>query len=81
MAAAGAVENKLKQLDIRLPEVAPAGNYVLYRRSGNTLYMSGHLPKAPDGTLTTGKVGSDLEVEEAAKAARLVAINLITTMK
>lgn len=32
------------------------GNYVMYRRSGNTLYMSGHLPKAPDGTLTTGKV-------------------------
>ncbi|CAN0095670.1 unnamed protein product [Scytosiphon promiscuus] len=53
----------------------------MYRRSGDTLYMSGHLPKASDGTLTTGKVGLDLEVEQAAKAARLVAINLITTMK
>ncbi|CAM9879648.1 unnamed protein product [Ectocarpus sp. 13 AM-2016] len=79
--ATGAVEERLKQLDITLPEVAPAGNYVLHRRSGDTLYMSGHLPKAPDGTLTTGKVGSDLEVEQGAEAARLVAINLITTMK
>ena len=31
------------------------GNYVLFRRSAVTLYLSGHLPKAPDGTLTTGK--------------------------
>ncbi|CAN0419956.1 unnamed protein product, partial [Ectocarpus sp. 8 AP-2014] len=56
--ATGAVGERLKQLDITLPEVAPAGNgnYVLHRRSGDTLYMSGHLPKAPDGTLTTGKV-------------------------
>ncbi|CBN78637.1 putative Translation Initiation Inhibitor [Ectocarpus siliculosus] len=60
---------------------AARGNYVLHRRSGDTLYMSGHLPKAPDGTLTTGKVGSDLEIEQGAEAARLVAINLITTMK
>lgn len=33
-----------------------AGNYVLCRRSGNTLYFSGHLPKAADGKLMCGKV-------------------------
>eukprot|EP00904_Undaria_pinnatifida_P009921 jgi/Undpi1/6059/HiC_scaffold_20.g08544.m1 len=77
----GVVDDKLQQLGIILPDVAPAGNYVLYRRSADTLYMSGHLPKAPDGTLTTGKVGEDVDIEQAAAAARVVAINLITTMK
>lgn len=31
-------------------------SFVLSRRTGNLLYTAGHLPIAPDGTLTTGKV-------------------------
>lgn len=39
-----------------LPSLTHAGNYVMFRRSGDILYLSGHLPKAADGSLTTGKV-------------------------
>ncbi|CAN0104649.1 unnamed protein product [Sphacelaria rigidula] len=75
------VERRLTEAGITLPTVTPAGNYVLCRRSGDTLYLSGHLPKAADGTLTTGKVGQDVDLSQAAEAAKLVAVNLIATMK
>lgn len=51
---------------------ARAGNYVMYRRSGNILYLSGHLPKAPDGTLTTGKVSCKLVVRHATYTSECV---------
>ncbi|CAM9277581.1 unnamed protein product [Discosporangium mesarthrocarpum] len=76
------VENRLKELGVTLPPPAtPAGSYVQYTRAGNTVYLSGHLPKNADGELATGTVGKDVEVEVAAAAARTVAINLISTMK
>jgi hypothetical protein len=42
---------------------------------------AGHLPKDADGKMHSGKVGRDLTTEEAYKLARLVAINLIATVK
>ena len=42
---------------------------------------AGHLPKEADGKMHSGKVGRDLTTEEAYKLARLVAINLIATVK
>ena len=51
---------------------ARAGNYVMYRRSGNILYLSGHLPKAPDGTLTTGKVSCELVVRHVTYTSECV---------
>jgi hypothetical protein len=42
---------------------------------------AGHLPKEADGKLHAGKVGRDLNTDEAYKLARLVAINIIATIK
>ena len=56
-------------------------SYKLGRRSGNTLYLSGHLPKAMDGSFSMGKVGTDVTSQYAESAARLCAIHLIATMK
>ncbi|CAM9236079.1 unnamed protein product [Choristocarpus tenellus] len=76
------VEEQLASLGISLPSpAAPAGSYVQYTRARNTLFLSGHLPKDAEGVLVTGTVGKDRTVEEAAAAARLVAINLISTVK
>jgi enamine deaminase RidA (YjgF/YER057c/UK114 family) len=74
-------EARLQELGIELPPpFAPVGNFVPCRISGNTLYVSGQGPAGPDG-LVKGKVGRDLTVEEAAAAARLTGLNLLSVMR
>ena len=45
------------------------------------LYVSGHGPLLPDGSLIKGKVGSDLNVEEGKNAARQVGLAILATLK
>jgi enamine deaminase RidA (YjgF/YER057c/UK114 family) len=75
-------EERLKQLNIHLiTPTAPVANYVKAVRVGNLIYLSGHGPDKPEGGLVTGKVGSDLTLEQAQAAARLVGISLLSTLK
>jgi enamine deaminase RidA (YjgF/YER057c/UK114 family) len=75
-------EEKLKALNIQLPEVkAPVANYVHVVRSGNLLFLSGKGPTDANGNTIKGKVGRDLTVEEGKKATRLVAITQIAVLK
>jgi len=75
-------EARLKALGIQLiTPTAPIANYVKAVRVGNIVYLSGHGPDKPDGSLVTGKVGSDLTLEQAKDAARLTAISLLSTLK
>lgn len=57
------VENRIKELGFDLPKVAiPArGTYRVVQRSGNILYLSGHIPQKKDGSLITGKLRSFIE--------------------
>lgn len=74
-------EARLKELEIELPEpLAPAGNYVGATTVGNLVYLSGEGPRLPDGVIS-GKVGKDLSIEEAQEAARLVGLNILTTLR
>ncbi|MYB17084.1 MAG: RidA family protein [Chloroflexi bacterium] len=74
-------EARLIELGIELPEPAvPAGSYVTSVQSGNMLYLAGHLPAASEGSWS-GKVGSDLDADEAAVVARAVGINLLATIR
>jgi len=63
------------------PAPNPAANYVNAVRTGNLLFLAGKGPTKPDGKFVTGKVGSDLTVEQGYEAARLVAINQIAVLK
>ena len=75
-------ETRLKELGIQLIKpTAPIANYVKAVRVGNMVYLSGHGPDKPDGSLVTGKVGSDLTMEQAKDAARLTGISLLSTLK
>ncbi|WP_339861178.1 RidA family protein [Paremcibacter congregatus] len=73
-------EKNLEKLGITLPvPVAPVANYVTFVQTGNLLSISGQLPLDLDGKLPyQGKVGADVTPEDAAKAARLCAINIIS---
>ena len=72
---------KLESLEIELPSVAtPVGSYAPAVRSGDYVYTSGQLPLVDGELLGTGKVGADLDVEEAAKMARQCALNAIAAI-
>lgn len=76
------IEQKLKELNITVPSpAAPAANYVGFVRSGNQIFISGQLPIENGEVKYIGKVGSQISVEEAQKAARLCAINIIAQVK
>ena len=57
------LEEKLKALNIELPEVKVA-SYVQTVRTGNLLYLSGTRLSDANGKAITGKVGRDVTVEE-----------------
>lgn len=76
------IETKLKEMGIELPPaVSPVANYVPAVRTGNLVFLSGHGPLKEDGSLITGKLGSDLTIEQGYQAARRIAIGLLGSLK
>jgi enamine deaminase RidA (YjgF/YER057c/UK114 family) len=74
------VYEKLKELGITLPPVAtPAAAYVPFVRTGNLVFLSGHIAKK-DGKPWVGQFGRNLQTEEGKQAARAVAIDLLGTL-
>jgi enamine deaminase RidA (YjgF/YER057c/UK114 family) len=80
--ASSSPEAALARLEIKLPTPSKSiANYVGASRSGNMIYLSGHIPRRADGSLVIGKLGDDLSVKDGYDAARLSAIGLIATLK
>ncbi len=76
------VEKRLKELGIQLQTPAPpTANYLKAVRTGNLVYLSGHGPNQPGGVQMTGKLGSDLTLEQGQEAARLTGIALLSSLK
>ena len=79
---AGEIEARLKTAGIELPSApAPAANYVPYVVTGNQVFVSGQVPFVGSERHFIGKVGDQFGLEEAQKAARLVALNIIAQVK
>ncbi len=75
-------EQKLKELGIELPEIAPpVANYVNVVRSGNLLFLAGKGSQNSDGSRITGKVGVDLTIEEGYEAAKSIAYQHLAVIK
>ena len=63
------VYEKLRALSISLPQVTPpAAAYVPFVRSGNQLFLSGHIAKK-DGQPWRGQLGTSVTTEEGKAAA------------
>ncbi len=78
----GNAENRLRELEIELPPPPkPVAIYVSAVRVGNTLYASGHGPRRLDGTLVQGKLGKDLSLEQGYDAARIVGLNVLSSVR
>ena len=75
-------EAKLAALGHTLPKTsAPIANYVPAVRTGNLVFLAGHISRGPDGKTITGKLGRDLTVEQGAAAARHTALAMLATLK
>ena len=75
------IYDTLQQLDITLPPVAvPAAAYVPFVRTGNLVFLSGHIAKK-DGKAWTGQLGAGISTDEGKAAARAVAIDLLGTLQ
>jgi enamine deaminase RidA (YjgF/YER057c/UK114 family) len=75
-------DDKVAKLKLELPPAPkPAGVYNPVVQVGNLLYVSGHGPLLPDGSMLTGKVGADLSLEEGKRAARQTGLTILATLK
>lgn len=79
----GTTEKRISELGIKLPTANLKGKgLTMIQKHENLLFCSGNGPLKPDGTpMWTGKLGSDLTVEEGYQAARQCGINLLGKLK
>jgi len=83
------IENKLQSMGIILPDFGASTYYGAnygkmrpFRRVGNLLMLSGHVPDLPDGQpLHPGRVGAEVTVEQAYAAARQTGINCLAGIR
>ena len=74
------VYDKLRDMNIALPPAAtPAATYVPYVRTGNLLFLAGHIAKK-EGKPLAGQLGGQLTTDQGKEAARSIAIDLLGTM-
>lgn len=74
------IHDKLKQLGIALPPVAtPAAAYVPWVRTGDLVFLSGHLARK-DGKPWPGQLGRNVTTVQGQEAARATAIDLLGTL-
>ncbi len=75
------IADRLSALGITLPPLStPAAAYVPFTRTGNLVFLSGHIAKQ-DGKAWVGQLGTDTTTEVGKTAARAVAIDLLGTLQ
>ena len=75
------VQDRLQQLGINLPPVAiPAAAYVPFVRTGNLVFISGHIARQA-GKPWVGQLGLNVDTETGKAAARAIAIDLMGTLQ
>ena len=75
-------EQRLADLGLTLPATsAPVANYVSAVRSGQLIFLAGHIPRDAEGKVIAGKVGREIDEAAAADAARTTGLALIATLK
>ena len=80
MTASPSVYDRLKELGIDLPPLAiPAAAYLPFVRTGNLVFLSGHIAKR-DGKPWVGQLGLNMDTATGQQAARAVAIDLLGTL-
>lgn len=75
-------EARVHELHLVLPKPPkPVAKYKTALLVGHHLYVSGHGPLKPDGSMIVGKVGADLTPEQGKEAARQVGLAVLATVR
>jgi enamine deaminase RidA (YjgF/YER057c/UK114 family) len=75
-------EQRLTELGINLPAAPePFGTYVEAVQTGNLLFLSGILPTEDGGAKFVGRVGAEIDVKTARRAALLAALNVLAVTR
>lgn len=82
----GEIEDRLGEMGLRLPAPVTAQPGVrlpfeLVRVHGDLAYVSGHGPLDGDRVLVTGRVGAEVDVEQAYDAARATGLSMLASLK
>ena len=75
------IQARLDALGITLPPLAvPAAAYVPFVRSGNLVFLSGHIARK-DGKPWVGQLGATMSTDEGKAAARSICVDLLGTLQ
>lgn len=75
-------DENFTQLGLELPPApVPMGVYKPLLIDGNHCYVSGHGPLLADQSLITGRIGSDMSMEDGKLAAQQVGLTILATLK
>lgn len=75
-------EKRVQELHLTLPPIPkPVAVYKPAVKVGNLLFVSGHGPLKTDGTLTLGRVGQNLTLEQGKEAARQTGLAILATLR
>jgi len=75
-------EAKFAELNLQLPPIPkPGGVYKPIVIVGNIAYVSGHVSVKSDGSIITGRVGSEVDQEYGKKAAECSGLAILTTLR
>ena len=73
---------KIAELNLQLPPIPkPGGVYKPVVIVGNMAYVSGHVSLKPDGSIISGRVGSEVDQEAGKKAAEAAGIAILATLR
>jgi len=76
------IDRKLEELGLVLPTpAAPVASYVPAVEAGGLLHISGQISFAADGSLMTGRIGDDRDLDYGIEAARRCGLMLVAQMK
>lgn len=76
------IRDNLRDLGLEVPVAAkPVAAYVPAIRTGNLIFTAGQLPLVNGQMVATGKVGQEVDVEQAKKLAEVCALNCLAAVE
>ena len=76
------IDQRVKELKIAIPELSkPVGSYVPAVKTGHLIYTAGQLPLVDGRVIFPGRVGKDVTLENAQRAAKAALINCLAALK
>ena len=72
----------LQDLGITLPQPSvPRANFEPFALAGDLLFVSGQIPRWEGAVRYSGKVGSDLTIQDGQEAAKICAMNIVSHVR